>query len=56
MGRKDLPREGNEKTNAGLRECRKDEKSSSGSRDEQTGCQHNIWGERTMLTKGLDNV
>ncbi len=32
----------------------KDEKSSGGSRDEPTGCQHNLWGARTLLMKGLE--
>lgn len=38
-GGKNLLREGNEKTNAALRECGKDEekKGGGGSRDEQTG-------------------
>lgn len=49
-------REGNEKTNAALRECQKDEKGSGGSGDEQTWCQHNLWGARTLLMKGLEVV
>lgn len=56
-GGKNLLREGNEKTNAALRECGKDEEKKKAAVDQgmsRQGCQHNLWGAGTLLMNGLE--
>lgn len=46
-------------TNSARGECQRDgkkKKGSGGSSDEQTGCQHNLWGAHTLLIRGLETV